>query len=97
MSKTKASWIKWNGLNNPTSTSHNIESLKAKINEALEDLTLTTCPCEVIVLLNDNNLLPFDGNIIKQCRKDLRKAGFSTEIFEQYLFIRPGLRMSIWG
>lgn len=97
MSKTKASWIKYDGFNRPISTSSNIELLRAKINEALKDLKSTTYPFQVSILLNDDNLLPFDDSIIKQCRKDLRKAGFSTELFEQILFIRPGLRMSIWG
>lgn len=97
MGKANTSWIKWSGLNHPTPTSDNIESLRAKINEALEELSLTIYPCQVNIHLIDNNLLPFDDTIIKQCRKDLRKAGFSTELFEQILFIRPGLRMSIWG
>lgn len=97
MGKAKDSWIKWDRFNRSISTSNNIESLRAKINEALENLDLAASSCQVMVFLNDDNLLPYNDSIIKQCRKDLRKAGFSTDVFGWYLFIRPGLRMSIWG
>lgn len=97
MSRLDTSWIDYPNKRRGILFNSNIEELRKNINEALQDFNNGNCAAVRLWYDWEGTDSYYHDDIVKQCCKELRKAGFWTNVDHDWLFIYRGFFMSLFG